>query len=195
MAHFPHDVPVRTDGVVTLRAHRPSDLDAMVEQCRDPDMLRYTTVPAHYTRADAEDFLRRTAQFWESDEPTALRTWAISTDDLAFCGSVDYRPDGAGTASLGFGLHPAARGAGLMSRAVALVLDHAFAEGVETMYWRAVVGNWASRKTIWHQGFRFDGIARRVIVQRGESTDGWTASLRRDDPRQPCEPWSLTSPS
>src|SRR5690606_28745577 len=87
MAHFPHDVPVRTDGVVTLRAHRPSDLDAMVEQCRDPDMLRYTTVPSPYRRADAEDFLARTARTWESADPTAIRTWAISTDHLDFCGS------------------------------------------------------------------------------------------------------------
>ncbi|WP_336086555.1 GNAT family N-acetyltransferase [Nocardia sp. SSK8] len=191
--HFPNDVPVRTDGVVTLRAHRPADLDAMVEQCRDPEMLRYTTVPSPYGRADAEEFLTRVARAWESDDPTAIRTWAISTEHRDLCGTIDYRPDGSGSASLGFGLHPAARGAGLMSRAVALVLDYAFAEDVETMYWRAVVGNWASRKTVWHQGFRFDGIIPDIIVQRGEPTDGWTASLRRDDPRWPCEPWPDTA--
>ncbi|MGW4636187.1 GNAT family N-acetyltransferase [Nocardia sp. NPDC004415] len=195
MTRFPDDVPVLTDGVVTLRAHRPADLDAMVEQCRDAAMLRFTTVPSPYGRADAEDFLERTARDWESPSPTALHTWAISTEQLDFCGSVDYRPDGSGTASIGFGLHPAARGEGLMTRAVALALDHAFAHGIEVMYWRAVVGNWASRKTVWRNGFRFDGTAPRIITQRGESTDGWTASLRHTDPREPCEPWQGPSPS
>jgi len=30
------DVPVLSDGVVTLRARRLADVDAIVEMCRDP---------------------------------------------------------------------------------------------------------------------------------------------------------------
>jgi hypothetical protein len=33
---FPADVPVLTDGVVTLRAHRIEDAIAVFEQCTDP---------------------------------------------------------------------------------------------------------------------------------------------------------------
>ena len=109
--------------------------------------------------------------------------------DLFHVKSSAERPTTAHVASLGFGLHPAARGERLMTHAVALVLDHAFAHGIETMRWQAVVGNWASRKTVWRLGFRFQGTLREQIRQPGGAQDGWLASLHRDDPRRPCEPW------
>lgn len=54
---FPDDVPVLTDGRVTLRAHRFADVDAVVEQCRDEEMQRYTLVPLRYAREDAVAFV------------------------------------------------------------------------------------------------------------------------------------------
>ncbi|WP_433527237.1 GNAT family N-acetyltransferase [Nocardia pseudovaccinii] len=84
--------------MVTLRAHRQEDLDAMVEQCRDVEMLRYTTVPRPYGRKDAEDYLDRTARNWEDATPTSSRAWAISKSApgarTRFCGTVYYRPTG-----------------------------------------------------------------------------------------------------
>ncbi|MFE9322845.1 GNAT family N-acetyltransferase [Nocardia sp. NPDC052278] len=59
---YPDEVPLLTDGMVTLRAHQQEDLDAMVEQCRDVEMLRYTTVPRPYSRDDAAEYLDRTAR-------------------------------------------------------------------------------------------------------------------------------------
>nr|WP_269781608.1 GNAT family N-acetyltransferase [Nocardia bovistercoris] len=195
---YPDDVPVLTDGTVVLRAHREGDLDAMVEQCRDVEMVRYTTVPRPYEPQDAVDYLRHVAREWEKGGPTSSRAWAITASvsggGARFCGTVDYRPTGVGTASIGFGLHPAARGAGLMRRAVGLVLDHAFAHGIEVVHWQAVVGNWASRRTVWHMGFRLEGTVRKLLVQPGSAHDGWIASLHRDDPRAPCEPWPADCP-
>ncbi|MFD6463809.1 GNAT family N-acetyltransferase [Streptomyces roseolus] len=189
----PDNVPVLSDGVVMLRAHRAEDIDAMVEQCRDAEMMRYTTVPRPYTRQEGESYLERTVRAWAENTPTSLRAWAITRlvpeGDPVFCGTVDYRPTGVGTASIGFGLHPAARGSGLMTRAVSLALDHAFAHGVELMHWRAVQGNWASRKTVWKLGFRLEGTVRKLIELSGHAQDGWIASLHRDEPRRPCEPW------
>ncbi|WP_392466693.1 hypothetical protein ACF3NS_13715 [Arsenicicoccus cauae] len=37
-----------TDGVVLLRAHTEGDVPAIVEQCTDPESLRWTTVPRPY---------------------------------------------------------------------------------------------------------------------------------------------------
>ncbi|MET7773171.1 GNAT family protein [Nocardia sp. NPDC005366] len=196
---YPDDVPVLADGMVTLRAHRQQDLDAIVEQGRDVEMIRYTTVPRPYGRDDARDFLQRTAREWEQATPTSRRGWAITKPlpegGTRFCGTVDYRPTGVGTAMIGFGLHPAARGEGLMGRAVSLVLDHAFAHDIEVMHWQAVVGNWASRKTVWRLGFRLEGTVRKLLVQPGSAQDGWIASLHRDDPRRPCEPWPTECPN
>src|SRR5690606_11984844 len=54
---FPADVPVLSDGVVTLRAHRDGDVDAMVEMCRDPEFIAWTSVPTPYNRDMARGFI------------------------------------------------------------------------------------------------------------------------------------------
>lgn len=194
---YPDDVPVLTDGTATLRAHSAEYLDAMVEQCRDPEMVRYTTVPRPYEPRDAVDYLARVAREWEEATPSSARAWAIvraEAEGVRFCGTIDYRPSGVGTASVGFGLHPAARGQGLMTRALALALDHAFIHDIEVVHWQAVVGNWASRRTAWRAGFRLEGTVRKLLVHPGGAQDGWIASLHRDDPRRPCEPWPADGP-
>lgn len=192
---FPADVPVLTDGTVTLRAHGPQDAGAIVEQCSDPLTQRFTTVPRPYGPQQAADFLAQIRAAWEESSPTSSRYWAICVgppDPVPFAGSIDYRPTGMGTAEVGFGLHPRARGRGAMTRALNLVLDYAFGQdGLELMHWRAVVGNWASRKVAWHAGFRLEGTVRMLCPHPGGAEDGWIASLHRNDPRQPGEPWPV----
>src|SRR5690242_14953378 len=147
MSH-PHPVvaPVLTDGVVTLRAHQDSDEAAAVEQCRDPESVRWTSAPQPYGPEQARAFISAAARGWAQG---GNRVWAVEVlDPLTgrprFAGSIDYRPDGAGAAELGFGLHPAVRGRGLMARAARLAIGYAFdRDGIEVMHWRAYVGNWA----------------------------------------------------
>ena len=60
---FPDAVPILIDAKagVTLRAASARDLPAMLEQCRDPEMIRWTTVPTPdggYQLRDAEEFLK-----------------------------------------------------------------------------------------------------------------------------------------
>ncbi|HET8916311.1 MAG TPA: hypothetical protein VFM91_11450, partial [Propionibacteriaceae bacterium] len=59
---FPEGVPVLMDAEagVTLRAPARGDLPGMVEQCRDPETTRWTSVPTPehgYKISDAEEFL------------------------------------------------------------------------------------------------------------------------------------------
>jgi RimJ/RimL family protein N-acetyltransferase len=73
-----------------------------------------------------------------------------------------------------------------MSTALHLVCTYGFEEiGLEVIRWRALVGNWASRRVAARVGFIFDGTVRRLLVHRGELLDGWIATLTRDDPRAP----------
>ena len=51
-------VPTLTDGVVTLRAHDEQDVEAIVEQSRDPLSVRWTKVPQPYSREEARRFVR-----------------------------------------------------------------------------------------------------------------------------------------
>jgi RimJ/RimL family protein N-acetyltransferase len=199
-ASFPEIVPVLTDGVVTLRAHRRDDAEAIYEQCTDPEMQRWTNVPSGYTREHAAGFVDRAAAAW--DDPNGNRQWAIEWLDGGqprFGGSIDVRPGAAAdTASIGFGLHPAARGAGVMSGAVRLAASHAFGTGpwgrpLSRLHWAAVVGNWSSRRVAWATGFTFHGTLPgshpNTVDPEGPALDTWQASLATGDPMSSQSPW------
>ena len=73
-----------------------------------------------------------------------------------------------------------------MSTAVRLVRDYAFdVVGLTTLRWRAIAGNWGSRRVAAAAGFVFDGTVRRLLDQRGTLRDGWVATMTREDPRTP----------
>jgi RimJ/RimL family protein N-acetyltransferase len=170
--------PELTDGPdLVLRQPLPGDVDDIVAQCRDPEFQRWTTVPVPYHRSDAEDFLSRVAEGWQGN----VARFAIEHGGR-FAGTVDLRFDGIGGAEVGFGLAPWARGKGVMTRALRLVLAWGFGlPGIEVVYWRAQVGNWASRRVAGRCGFRMEGTVRGLLEQRGERRDGWIGSLRRGD--------------
>lgn len=191
---FPDAVPilVAAEADVTLRPAGTGDLPAMVEQCRDPEMIRWTTVPTPpdgYGLRDAEEFLALTAAGWTSGQRLGWTIEARRDGWRGFCGSIDLRMEGDGIAEVGFGLHPAARGRSIMTAALQLVCNYGFeVAGLQVIRWRAVVGNWASRRVAAKVGFVFDGAVRNLLVHRGELLDGWIATLLRDDPGVP-QPW------
>jgi RimJ/RimL family protein N-acetyltransferase len=192
---FPDDVPVLSDGVVTLRAHRAGDAQGALEQCLDPVSQRWTTVPVPYTRADAERFVtERVPALW------AEGSWAFAVeaaDDAGtprFCGTVELRDEGNRRAEIAYGAHPWARGRGIMLRALRLLVNWGFQEQrLRTVIWWANKGNWASRRTAWKLGFTCDGTIERWLPQRGDLLDGWVGTLHVDDPREPSSEW-LTVP-
>jgi RimJ/RimL family protein N-acetyltransferase len=70
-----------------------------------------------------------------------------------------------------------------MTRALRLMLGWGFGlPGIEVVYWRAQVGNWASRRVARRCGFRMEGTVRGLLEQRGERRDAWIGSLRRGEP-------------
>jgi [ribosomal protein S5]-alanine N-acetyltransferase len=191
---FPDAVPILIDAEadVTLRAPDRGDLHAIVEQCRDPEMIRWTTVPTPpdgYQLRDAEEFLALTAAGWTSGQRLSWTIEARRHGKRGCCGGINLDLEGDGVAEVGFGLHPQARGRSIMTRALNLVCDYGFeVAGLRLIRWRAMVGNWASRRVTANVGFVFDGTVRSLLVQRGELQDGWIATLVRDDPRVP-RPW------
>lgn len=191
---FPDDVPTLTDGVVTLRAHRLSDVDEMVVQCMDPESIEWTTVPTPYHRGDATTFVSSVVPAgWRDHKDLGFAIEAEHPDGTRrFSGSVSLRPMEDGVAELAFGLHPAVRGRGVCSRAVKLILDWGFAQqGFQVVVWYAYVGNWGSWRVAWANGFTYDGTVSRYLAQRGERRDAWCGSLRAEDDREPKHEWHV----
>jgi RimJ/RimL family protein N-acetyltransferase len=187
---WPLSVPVLSDGLVTLRAATPADVEPMHEMTQDPDMQRWTAVPVPNTPEMSETFaLQIGAEAW--DQGTA-RMWVVEAADdsgrARFAGNVDVR--GGPVADLGFSLHPWARGRGLMARAVRLAVDHVFTEcGVESVHWRAHVGNEASLRVAHACGFQLVGSSPALLHERGRTLDAWTAVLRFGDAPVPRGRW------
>lgn len=193
---FPECVPVLTDGVVTLRAHRPGDAQALHETASEAQSQRWTSVPRDYTVQDAEEFLGFIEAQW--NDRKGVRIWAIEyTDDAGepvFGGSIDLRPNRLGTSGIGYGLHPAARGRGVMARAVRLACRHAFAVGfsagpVSRVHWEAFLGNWPSRRVAWACGFTMHGTIPQYAGLPGMPEDCWVGSLGAGEPMTPQTRW------
>jgi len=195
-------VPTLTDGVVTLRGHREDDVDAVVEQSRDPLSRRWTKVPDPYGRDDARRFVREVMPGgWAADQEWGFAVEAPDVDGtLRYAGTVSLRRvgqggEGEGRAEIAYGAHPWARGRGTMQRALELLLAWGFSPAhdggreLDTVIWWAEAGNWASRRLAWRVGFSCDGTVRRWLRNRDGRVDAWVGSLYRDDPREPRTPW------
>ena len=180
-------VPTLTAGPVVLRAPRPDDVQGVWEQCQDPLSQRWTSVPVPYSHADAEQFLGQIVpDAWAEGREHIL----VLEAEGRFAGSAALRPMGHGRAEIGFGAHPWVRGTGHVHTGLGLLLDWGFGElGLQTVEWRAQVGNWRSRKAAWRLGFTVGGMLRRWLPHRGELVDCWVGSLHRDDPREPQGRW------
>jgi RimJ/RimL family protein N-acetyltransferase len=182
----PSSAPALSSGKIGLRAHLDDDLERIVQQNRDPDTVRWTPVPSPYGRKQGREYLARMRSGWI--EGTELSFAITHRGDYA--GTVALVPDGCGGATLGYDLHPDARGRHIASTAGRLALAWAFDSlPLDVVHWYAVVGNWASRRVAWALGFQLEGTVRGLLVQRGERYDAWIGSLRRDDVMAPAHVW------
>lgn len=194
---FPGAIPTLTDGVVTLRAHRPSDAQGALEQADDADSVRWTRVPWPCTMEDAVEFVTSRAVEWAED-----REWSFAIEfDGEYAGSISLRNEGDHRAEVAYGSHPRVRGVKVeghtvLERAVRLLLEWGFAElELRTVIWWAHVGNWASRKLAWKLGFSLDGTVRAWLEHRGEYRDAWVGTLLAGEPLSPRGPWAVAPPS
>ncbi|ADB30402.1 GCN5-related N-acetyltransferase [Kribbella flavida DSM 17836] len=184
---FPEDVPVLTDGSITLRAHTTADVEPAYEACQDPQMQQWTTIPVPYLREHAVSYLTEVIPAgWRNDGSFA---WAIEYDGR-YAGTIDLRDTQGGQGEIGFAVAPWARGHGVMTRAVKLVVRHAFdVLGWNRVVWRAYVGNWGSRRVAWKAGFRHLVTVAGGGLQRGVRRDEWVASIGRDEELEPQGHW------
>ncbi|MGW0432917.1 GNAT family N-acetyltransferase [Micromonospora sp. NPDC003197] len=170
------------DVKIRLRPLAERDADALLTTCRDPETLRWTTLPENYQRTDADSFIRDFV-------PTAWRRgsgaeFAIVDPDDSYAGSISLRlsPTDPGLADVGFMAAPWVRGRGYVPAALVALCDWGFeALGLERIEWRAHVGNTASRRAAEKAGFVFEGVARSALTQRGRRVDGWVAALLPTD--------------
>ncbi|NME78841.1 GNAT family N-acetyltransferase [Rhodococcus sp. 105337] len=183
---------ILTDGTVVLSVPGSGDIDAITDGCSDPAVAKWTTVPHPYTRADAVRFVEDIVPHkWANGFPD----WGIRTSrDGPLLGMIGFVQHGSAAPEIGFWLAPEARGRGLATAAARLVCDFAFGRhGLQAwrVEWRALVGNVPSAAVARRLGFRFEGVARHGLLQRGVPRDVWVAALLPGDPREPAHGWPV----
>ncbi len=176
------------------------DVDRITQICQDPDIQRWTTVPAPYGREDAEGFVRgMVASGWEQGRDL---TWGVRVPDGApggsrLVGMVSLTELGGRVWMVGFWLAPEARGGAVIRRAVAALVDRAFdVDGpvrALALRWACEihdgVPNWASWRVAWALGFRREAVLRSTLPNKGRLHDGWYATLLPGEPCEPRGPW------
>ncbi|MDQ7907777.1 GNAT family N-acetyltransferase [Phytohabitans sp. ZYX-F-186] len=176
---FTHPQPVlAAKGGLRLRPPEVRDFDAMTEACRDPESVRWTTVPDPYERAHAEDFaLRITPTKWARGDGVV---YAIAGPDGAWAGSIDLTisADDPFVGEVGFLAAPWVRGRGYTTAALTALCDWGFRSlGLARIVWRAHVGNVASRRVAEKAGFAVEGTQRGALAHRGQRKDAWVGGL------------------
>jgi len=193
-------------GVGGLRAPADRDVDAITRACQDPEIPRWTTVPAPYHRSDAEQFVAGYARGGWARGTAAV--FVIVDEQDNWVGNIDLRlsnPEST-EAEVGFLVDPIARGRGYATAALGTLTAWGFEVlGLERIRWRAEVGNHASRRVAEKAGFQAEGIERGTLPGRGGTgasnghsagnrsgdgsghrhglRDAWVAALLATDPR------------
>jgi RimJ/RimL family protein N-acetyltransferase len=169
------------DGPTALRPWRDTDLHAVTEACRDPEIARWTTVPENYTEADARAFLlyRHDALLAGTTAPFAI----VSASDQLL-GSIalmrivwEHRRGEAG-----YWLARWARGQGHATRALRLLCRwgvHAL--GLERIDLFAATGNAASQRVAERAGFVRDGVLRAYMRGKDGQQDMVAYGLLADE--------------
>jgi RimJ/RimL family protein N-acetyltransferase len=179
-----------TSPLVRLDLPTRADTVAITDACQDPAIQRFTTVPAPYRPQDANAFVDAlVGPGWASDREY---TWAIRRPRSTWLdGVISYR---TAHRELGFWLAPTARGLGLMSAAVSLVVDWAFERGEPDVYWECFLGNTASAAVARRAGFAYTGVAPgRIPGRDGAPVACWTGLLRADGSPASALAWPAES--
>lgn len=87
-----------------------------------------------------------------------------------------------GLGEIGYALGASTQGRGVMTRAVALLVDEAFRRSpIERLEARCAVENSASRRVLEKNGFRYEGLLRGYFRLRGRRIDNLLFALLRTD--------------
>ncbi len=177
------------DSPTALRPWRDSDLGSLVTACRDPEIVRWTRVPANYTENDARAFLlqRYDAVLAGTTAPFAIVERREDADfSPPLVGSIslmrlDWRHR---RAEVGYWLAAAGRGRGHATRAVKLICDWGFRSlGLERIDLLAATGNLASQRVAERSGFRREAVLRAFMRGKDEQQDMVAFGLLATDRR------------
>ncbi len=181
MATGPLDVPVLTDGVITLRAFADTDAAALATIWRDPAIRAHNTVPEPSAEA-ASAWIARSAATAAAGEAWE---WAIvdtRTAELAGRRALKNIDWANRRAHAGSWVAPSFRGRRFAPRSLRLAAAHAFAHGVVRIQGACETDNGASLRSMLAAGMSHEGVLRAYLTSNaGDLVDAHMFSLLIED--------------
>jgi RimJ/RimL family protein N-acetyltransferase len=172
-----------SDGSVRLRLRADADTPAIVSACQDPEIARWTRVPDSYDEAAAAEWAAESARQQEAGEGLHLVIADAQSDRLL--GSIGVHVGSAVDRrwSIGYWLAPDARGRGIITTAVRLLSEWAFANlPADRLEITVRPANSASRAVAERAGYTFEGVLRSHTLIKGRRRDMAVYSLLRGEP-------------
>jgi RimJ/RimL family protein N-acetyltransferase len=173
------DPPTLSDGDITVRPLRESDIPAIVAACQDPEIPRWTRVPSPYTPEDARQFLAIVATEAAAGDGIAL---AVADAGDRLIGTIGLMDIADGRGEIGYWLAADARGKGAAARSVVLLRDWAHsALGLDEIEVLPHRDNAPSRRVAERAGFTDTGVIRRIARMPPGRQDGYMVFVWRSE--------------
>jgi len=167
---------------LTLRPWQPADAPAVYAAMQNRAMHRFLSLPDPYTEDDADAFI--TASLAPHSPELGFAMVDAASDRVV--GSIGLRPGARGphqrNVDVGYAVYPDAQGHRYAAEALGLVTSAAFEHRAARVSLECAVDNIASAKTALAAGFRFEGIARDVLLLHDDVVDGAMFARVRTDP-------------
>lgn len=170
---LPFPEPPLTDGVVKLRPWRPVDAAVKAAWGQDPVIVRWTGVPANYTEEGALAWGPVMEEARQAGRMLALAiTDAITADVIGSCDIRRPDSDDPALGEIGYLLSESARGRGLATRAMGLLVAWSFRElGMGRVQALVHPDNPRSAGVLDRLGFKCEGLLRRYRAGDGGRED------------------------
>ena len=162
----------------TLRAWRETDLESLVKYANNPNIAEHLTnaFPHPYTEENGQAFI----QYANSAEP--LHIFAIEIDGEAV-GGIGIHPQTdimCKNAELGYWLAEPFWGNGIVSKAIAQMVDYGFSTfDIVRIYARPFGSNLASQKVLEKNGFVLEARIAQNIFKNGVFQDELIYAVRK----------------
>ena len=172
---LPLPEPALSDGVVALRAWAPGDAAALAAGWSDPDVQRWTGVPARRDEEAARGWIAGEATRRRIGRALDLVVVPVAHEPGVLAGEVSGEVGladldwPARRATIGWWMAPRGRGRGWAGRAVGLLASWALAElGLATLVAEIDPRNAASAAVARRAGFADDGSTRPNRARAGD---------------------------
>lgn len=163
--------PPLADDLIRLEPLGRSDAAHYLGVIGDPDVVRFTRVPAGADEAFVRSWLGRYESGWEDGSRAGFTILGRDGGFLGFAAIVELSLEHR-EGEIGYLVAPAARGRGIAPRAVGLLTRWAFEElGLLRLELRIDVRNPASEKVAERAGYVRDGVLRSLHFKDGVRSD------------------------